>query len=184
MGPRLIVVPGLRGSGDAHWQTWLERRFEGALRVEQDDWDAPELDRWAARVAATVAAAGDGPHVLVAHSFGCLATAQALAREPRLDVAEVLLVAPAEPARFGLAGRLPSAALPVRSRLFASETDPWMSAASAAAWARRWGSDWLNLGDAGHVNVASGHGPFPLAHEWTAAALRHAARGSRVSLAA
>ena len=72
--PRLIIVPGLRGSGEAHWQTWLEGRFEGAVRVEQDDWDTPDLARWSRRIAETVAALGPGPHAIAAHSFGCRIT--------------------------------------------------------------------------------------------------------------
>lgn len=172
---RLVVVPGLRGSGAAHWQTWLEQEFAGAARVEQDDWDEPDLDRWASRVIETVESLGRGPHVLAAHSFGCLATVRALVRRPDLAVAHLLLVAPAEPLRFGVADRLPQARLATPCCLVASDTDPWMSAASARAWSLRWGTEWINLGDAGHVNVASGFGPFPLARDWTFAALRSAA---------
>ena len=76
--------------------------------------------------------------------------------------------------RFGVADRLPQARLATPSCIVASDTDPWMSAASARAWALRWGAEWVNLGDAGHVNVASGFGPFPLARDWTLAALRSA----------
>ena len=50
--------------------------------------------------------------------------------------------------------------------LVASDSDPWMSATQAHAWAHLWGCDWINLGDAGHINVESGYGPFPLAREW------------------
>ena len=180
-GPRLVVAPGLHGSGAEHWQSWLERQVDGAVRVEQDAWSEPDLDRWADRVAETVRAAGPGPHVVVAHSFGCLATLRALQRHPRLDVARVLLVAPAEPTRFGVAASLPQARLRIPSTLVASDTDPWMTATSARAWALRWGSDWINLGDAGHINVASGFGPFPLARDWAFAALAHLAPAGRSS---
>jgi len=174
LSSRLVVVPGLHGSGDAHWQTWLEQEFAGSARVEQDAWDEPDLDRWADRVVETVEALGGGPHVLAAHSFGCLATVRALARRPQLAVAHLLLVAPAEPMRFGVADRLPQARIATPSCVVASDTDPWMSAASARAWSLRWGTEWLNLGDAGHVNVASGFGPFPLARDWAFSALRSA----------
>lgn len=168
---RLVIVPGLHGSGAEHWQSWLQGQVDGAVRVEQDEWSVPDLERWSDRVASTLDALGPGPTVLVAHSFGCLATVRALTRRPTLDVAQVLLVAPAEPTRFDIAATLPPSRLRVRSCMVASDNDPWMTATQAHAWARRWGSDWINLGNAGHVNVDSGYGPFPLAREWATAAL-------------
>jgi uncharacterized protein len=169
--PRLLIVPGLHGSGAEHWQTWLQGQVDGALRVEQDAWHVPDLEAWSQRVADTVEALGPGPHVVVAHSFGCLATARALLCRPGLDVAQALLVAPAEPSRFGAGPALPQSRLAAHSCIVASDNDPWMSASQAHAWALRWGSDWINLGNAGHVNVDSGYGPFPLAREWAAGAL-------------
>ena len=29
---RLLVIPGLHGSGDAHWQTWLQAHFKRSRR--------------------------------------------------------------------------------------------------------------------------------------------------------
>ena len=169
--PRLVIVPGLHGSGAEHWQSWLQHQVDGAVRVAQDDWGVPDLGGWSERVAETVAALGPGPHVIVAHSFGCLATVRAVARHPALAVAQVLLVAPAEPNRFDVAAVLPQSRLAARSCVVASDNDPWMSATQAHAWALRWGSDWINIGNAGHINVDSGYGPFPLAREWAAGAL-------------
>jgi uncharacterized protein len=170
-GPRLVVVPGLHGSGPGHWQTWLQGQVADSVRVEQDDWRTPDLERWSDRVADTLEALGTGPHVIAAHSFGCLATVRATLRRPSLDVAQLLLVAPADPARFDAATALPQGRLGLPTCIVASDTDPWMSAEHAGEWASRWGSDWINLGDAGHINVESGYGPFPLAREWAAGAL-------------
>ena len=167
---RLVIAPGLHGSGDGHWQTWLHGQIDGSARVEQDFWSVPDIERWADRIAETVDALGPGPHVIVAHSFGCLASVHLAARRPA-DIAQMLLVAPAEPDRFGVAPVLPQSRLAVPSCMVASDNDPWMSAARAQAWALRWGSSWINLGNAGHINVDSGHGPFPLAREWAAGAL-------------
>ena len=169
--PRLVIVPGLHGSGAEHWQSWLQHQVADSVRVVQDDWSAPDLERWSDRVADTLAAQGPGPHVVVAHSFGCLAAVRAAARHPSLDIAQVLLVAPAEPNRFDAAATLPQSRLATRSCVVASDNDPWMSATQAHAWASRWGSDWINLGNAGHINADSGYGPFPLAREWAAGAL-------------
>jgi predicted alpha/beta hydrolase family esterase len=168
---RLVIVPGLHGSGAQHWQSWLEDEIAGSARVVQDDWGTPDLERWSERVAATLAALGPGPHAVVAHSFGCLATVRAARRDPSLGIGRMLLVAPAEPTRFDVAHALPQTRLAIPSCVVASDNDPWMSATQAHAWALRWGSDWINLGNAGHINVDSGYGPFPLTREWAAATL-------------
>jgi predicted alpha/beta hydrolase family esterase len=189
---RLVVVPGLQGSGEAHWQSWLERQIPSAVRVEQHDWRAADIAAWADRIEETLASLEDGPHVLVAHSFGCLAVMHVLQRHERArrarrgapdesfgSIAQALLVAPAEPARFGVVDALPQGRVDVPTCVVASDDDPWMPAASARAWALRWHSDWINLGDAGHINVASGFGPFPLARDWCWAALRRLERAAQ-----
>ncbi|MEK6349793.1 MAG: alpha/beta hydrolase [Burkholderia sp.] len=164
--PRVVTVPGLHGSEGAHWQSWLERQFARSLRVEQDDWEAPHLARWAGAVRDTLARER-GPFVLAAHSFGCLATAHALLRgDLALDpsaVAGVLFVAPASPSKFAFAGAFEARRLPVPSILIGSETDPWMSLGDARELARQFGSAFVNLGDAGHINTAAGFGPWPRA---------------------
>ncbi|MBN3791889.1 alpha/beta hydrolase [Burkholderia sp. Ac-20353] len=161
--PRLVTVPGLHGSEGAHWQTWLERQFPRSLRVEQHDWDAPDLAGWAQSVRALLERER-GPFVLAAHSFGCLAAAHALAQCPQAgDVAGVLLVAPASPQKFTFAGPFDARRLVVPSIVIGSETDPWMSLGDARTLAQRLGSAFVNLGDAGHINTAAGFGPWPRA---------------------
>jgi uncharacterized protein len=161
--PRLVTVPGLHGSEGAHWQTWLERQFARSLRVEQDDWDAPDLAVWAQAVR-DVLARERGPFVLAAHSFGCLAAAHAMQQASYVaDVAGVLFVAPASPAKFAFAGPFEPRRLGVPSILIGSETDPWMPLAGSRELAQRLGSAFVNLGDAGHINTAAGFGPWPRA---------------------
>jgi predicted alpha/beta hydrolase family esterase len=180
MSVRLLVVPGLQDSGPAHWQSWLQGQYRDSLRVRQRDWTAPDLDRWAARIATTLDHAGAGHMwIAVAHSFGCLALARHLAQEPDSPIAAALFVAPAEPDKFGVAGLLPQRRLRVPSALVASDSDPWMSAASTRRWASRWGSHWLTLGDAGHINAESGFGPLPFAKRWVTATSQRLARANR-----
>lgn len=154
-----LIVPGLNGSGPEHWQTWLEGRIPGSIRVHQNDWAEPNLDRWAGALRREVHRAGDRV-VIVAHSFGCLAAAQ-VAFDYRELVAGVMLVAPADPLRFGLDHRLPKTTLGVPVALIASTDDPWMSYRRAAKWADTWDAYLINLGAVGHINVASGFGPWP-----------------------
>jgi predicted alpha/beta hydrolase family esterase len=183
---RVLIVPGLRGSEPDHWQGWLQRFSRDAVRVVQHDWHVPDLRRWSARIGATLDRAGPGPWLAVAHSFGALALAHHLVRdEPDQRVAAALLVAPADPDKFGIGELMPSGALPVPTTLVLSTSDPWLSLAAGERWARRWQARSISLGDAGHINVAAGFGPLPLARRWVLAQeqrLAPARRPQRASL--
>lgn len=160
---RLLVIPGLNDSGPAHWQTWLQAQFgRRAVRVEQEDWAVADLARWSQRIEAELARHPPARWVAVAHSFGCLALLRWLAHGGE-GVHSALLVAPADPAKFGVGAKLPQSLLRIPSVIMASETDPWMTFASASGWARVWGSQVLNLGDVGHINTEAGFGPLPRA---------------------
>ena len=176
---RVFIVPGLHDSSPAHWQTWLQSRHCGALRVRQADWDDPQLERWADAVGATVRQAGPARWIAVAHSFCCLALARHLAQQPDTPIVAALLVAPADPDKFGVAPLLPRRALGVPGLLVASDTDPWMSAPRALEWGQRWGLNTFNLGDAGHINAESGFGPWPFAGRWVHAMQQRLARQAR-----
>ncbi len=189
---RVLVIPGLRNSGEAHWQTWLQAQYRGAVRVQQDDWERPDIEAWSHRIAQTIARASpDTEWIAVAHSFGCLALShylhhlaprtQAPSREQ--GIRSALLVAPADPDKFGLASQLPQTGLGIASTLIASETDPWMPLDRAQAWAHTWGSRFINLGDAGHINVDSGFGPWPLARYWVDHLVRDVQRTRRLQRA-
>lgn len=176
---RLLIVPGLRDSGPAHWQTWLQGLHRSAVRVQQRDWATPDLDRWAARIAGVIERNGRGPWLVAAHSFGALAAARALALQPDLPMAALLLVAPADPDKWGMGELLPQGRLQIPSTLVASETDPWLRLAKARHWAQRWGSHLVNLGDAGHINAEAGFGPLPFAQRWVTAMSQGLARARR-----
>lgn len=155
---RVLLVPGLHDSGPDHWQSRWQRLHPSFERVVQDDWARPRLAQWSARLD-QVRARDARPVLLVAHSFGCLTAAHSIARDPR-GVAGALLVAPADPDKFGVAALLPQRRLPCPSILIGSDNDPWMTAAHAAAWARRWGSAWIGAGMLGHINAESGLGDW------------------------
>ncbi|MFP3889237.1 alpha/beta hydrolase [uncultured Ralstonia sp.] len=161
----VLTVPGLHGSGPGHWQSHWEHRFADWQRVEQDDWGTPDLRQWSARVGETVRAVQAArPRqgvraVLVAHSFGCLASLH-WAMQARSAVAGVLLVAPADPDKFGVADLLPQRALPFPAIVVASRNDPWLSYCQAVEWGIRWGAEIVDAGHAGHINADSGLGDW------------------------
>lgn len=177
--PRLLIVPGLHDSGPSHWQSWLQRRYRSSVRVRQRDFTTPDLPRWSERVGDTVDAYPGERFVAVAHSFGCLALVAHLAQQPDSPIRAALLVAPADPAKFGLSEQLPATPLPRPLTLIYSLSDPWMRAESSRRWALAWGAQAINLGDAGHINAEAGFGPLPLAQRWADAAIARWARELR-----
>lgn len=158
MTPPSLIVPGLHGSGGAHWQSWWQVAVPGVLRVEQDDWNTPDLGVWTDRLLLTVASQPQ-PVWLVAHSFGCLVAAQAISMRSR-NIAGAYLVAPADPDRFGLAASLALNPLPVPTAMVISSNDPWLAENKALWLAQRWGSEVFPVGNAGHLNTAAGFGPW------------------------
>lgn len=168
-----VIVPGVGGSEYSHWQSWLQRQLMSCSRVEQQDWNAPVLETWVEQFRSTVAAI-DAPLQIVAHSFGCLTTVAALAQYPALQrkVKNLVLVAPANPGRFGEAGFARDSQhdyqdyfhqlqVQVPASMLISENDPWLNAEHALELAQSWQLEPVSLGHVGHINVASGFGPFP-----------------------
>lgn len=155
----IVLVPGLYDSDVDHWQSHWQRRFPFWRRVTLRNWSEPDILRWTDAIRRCLADCRR-PAVLVGHSMGALASARFAAEQPE-QVAGLMLVAPAEPARFELEEMVPAAALPAPSVLAASHDDPLLRFSSARDWAARWGSRLEDLGDAGHVNSEAGFGPWP-----------------------
>ncbi len=153
-----LIIPGLHGSGADHWQSWWQALEPGARRVDQPDWETPDLARWAHTVAAALQRSPT-PVWLVAHSFGCLAAVVAAQRLPQA-VAGAFLVAPADPDIFEVADALPQETLPFPVVVVGSSNDPWITLMKAGYWAHRWGGRLVGIGPAGHINVESGYGPW------------------------
>lgn len=154
-----LIVPGLKSSGPTHWQSWFEQRIPGSVRVIQRDWNDAHLPDWSSRVRREIATT-PGQLFIVAHSFGVLAAVQA-ANDHSHRISGALLVAPADPDRFRVSEFLPQSQLGFPAVVVGSTNDPWMTLERAAAWADLWGADFVNLGEAGHINSESGFGPWP-----------------------
>ena len=154
----ILMVPGLASPDEGHWQARWQSRLKTARWVGSAD-DPPDRK---SRVEALVAAAeaDDKPAVLIAHGLGVLAVAFAA---PRLNgrVAGALLVAPTDPAGTPGWEDVPRNPLPFPSLLVASASDPHCTLAVADDLAADWGSQFVDAGDAGHLDSASGHGLWP-----------------------
>lgn len=161
--PTILIVPGWRDSGPGHWQSLWADAIEGAVRVQQDNWISPTRSAWVNRIAETVLAQ-NAPVVIVAHSLGAIATTH-LPSEAAKRIQGALLVAPADPERRAPLvdfSPVPYQVLPYRSVLVASSNDPYCPVRTAGAYARAWGSEFVRLQNAGHINIESGFGEWPL----------------------
>lgn len=162
--PKTLILPGLDGSPTPHWQHWWAATDPAALIVEQHDWSTPTHEAWEAELAGAIL--NHPGCILVGHSLGAVLAARILTRWPQLKVSAALLVAPANPdysKRLASFAGLPDRPLGVPATLVASRNDPWMSFAQSRQLANVWGADLIDLGFAGHINVASGFGPWPTA---------------------
>ncbi|MEY5097368.1 MAG: hypothetical protein RJA36_87 [Pseudomonadota bacterium] len=161
--PTILIVPGWRDSGPGHWQTLWTGQLPRVHRVVQDNWVSPTRSAWVGRLAETLSEI-DGPVVVAAHSLGCIATVH-LPPEAASRIVGALLVAPADPERRSVLSDfapVPCQSLPYRSIVVAASNDPFCPVRLSGAYARAWGSEFVRLQDAGHINVESGHGDWPL----------------------
>jgi predicted alpha/beta hydrolase family esterase len=159
----IVIVPGWRDSGPGHWQSLWAESLPGAVRVVQDDWVSPVKTAWVAAIGRTILAQ-PGPVVVAAHSLGCIATTH-LPSDVARKIQGALLVAPADPERRGVLSDfapVPYQPLPYRSIVVASNNDPFCPIRTAGAYARSWSSELVRLQNAGHINIESGFGEWPL----------------------
>lgn len=166
--PLILLVPGLDGSGPKHWQRRWAEELDDCQMVELGSWENPHRNTWINRLNLAVHRAGR-PVVLVAHSLGCVLAAWWSKFEQQgapLPVVGALLVAPPEVDFFPRDDRLngfapaPADALPFPSILVASRNDPWIGFDTAKMLARKWGSEFVDAGNAGHINADSGLGSW------------------------
>jgi predicted alpha/beta hydrolase family esterase len=158
---KTLIVPGLDGSPAPHWQHWWAATDPTALMVDLSDPSRPVPAVWEIELASMILRHPDS--LLVGHSLGVVLIARLLSRWPQLRVRGALLVAPAETKgndRAGQFGDIPELRLDIPTTLIASRNDPWMGFDRAAHLAQVWGSRLVDHGHVGHINVASGFGPW------------------------
>jgi predicted alpha/beta hydrolase family esterase len=156
-----FIIPGLGNSGPEHWQTYFEQSGENFKRIQQQEWDAPNCDHWIQTIDEALASTDLSNTVLIGHSLGCATIAHWAAKYHKI-IKGALLIAPSDleaplytfPAT-GFAP-IPTAKINFPTIVVASADDPWVSMERATEFANNWGSELICIGNAGHINVASG----------------------------
>ena len=141
--------------------------FTCAQHGAADNFYRPDFADWIARLDAAIATSPEPP-VLVAHSLSCALVAHWSVQQNHA-IAGALLVAPADvdsdahtPPETRAFRPMPMATLPFHSIVIASSDDPYVDRNRAAAFATAWGSRFVDIGAAGHINTGSGFGAWPL----------------------
>ncbi|HJQ05199.1 MAG TPA: alpha/beta hydrolase [Nocardioides sp.] len=172
-GP-VVLVAGLRGDVEDHWQSHLARTLPDVVVVDSFGRDQADLDGRIADLEAAVAGLTE-PATIVAHSAGVLVTVHWAARTARTamirgavlatppDLGRPLPAAYPTSMELARAGWLPVPAqpLPFPSVVGVSADDDLGDPVRVRALARAWGSAVEELGAVGHLNPASGFGPWP-----------------------
>jgi uncharacterized protein len=160
-----FIIPGLGNSDENHWQTHFENSGENFIRINQKSWDEPACEDWILNIENSISAYEPSEVVLVAHSLGCTAVAH-WARRFQKYIKGALLVAPSDIENpvytFPMNGftPIPLEKLPFKSIVVASSNDIWVSEERALFFANAWGSEFICIGEAGHINVAGGYGEW------------------------
>jgi len=163
--PKVLIVPGLYGSGPDHWQSQWEKQNPSFRRVEQSDWDTPACHDWTATLDSAIREEHDNV-ILVGHSLGSVTIAHWASRYGR-RISGALIVAPSdtEAVTFpqGTTGfaPIPTDRLPFPSIVIASSKDPYISFERVTQLSKAWGSELISLGPCGHISTADGFGPWP-----------------------
>ncbi|CAH8283318.1 hypothetical protein EV196_102280 [Mariniflexile fucanivorans] len=158
---KLIIIPGLGGSGEHHWQSLWLKKFDNSIRVIQDDWDAPNLKNWLDKLNDSIVK-HNAPIILVAHSLAVSLVLHWTNRYKNPNIKGALLVAPADvdspthtPDILRDFSWMPTSKLTFPSIVVASEDDAFVSLNRAKYFAEQWGSDFINIGFKGHINSDS-----------------------------
>lgn len=175
----VVIVYGYDGSGPGHWQRWIEDELKrsGApvLFPDLPEPTAPQKDAWVAMLADILARAHGDPVTFVAHSLGCWAIDHLLVERGAAGVHAALLVAPPSPflmfepveTFFPPPRRAAAwASIAHRTLVVGSDNDEFTSPEEFEEIALTIGVRCQIIPGAGHINLTSGHGPWPFAIEW------------------
>ena len=161
MEPKLLILPGLGDSGEKHWQSYWLRKFENSSKLIQDNWDEPVLKDWLHNLNEAILKL-DSPTILVAHSLAVSMVMHWASANSNPNIAGALLVAPADvdssehaPEVIWNFAPIPTMPLTFPSIVISSENDPYISIERAEYLAQQWGSDFVNVGQKGHINSES-----------------------------
>ncbi|MFY0601901.1 MAG: serine hydrolase family protein [Cyclobacteriaceae bacterium] len=157
---KVYNIPGWKNSNEDHWQSvWECNEPDVFERITQSNWANPKREEWVRNIGKILKGRED---VLVtSHSIGCAAFIHAVS-DYKLSINGALLVAPSDPEQLNYPDEIegftpvPLMKLPFPSIVVASSNDQAVSIDRAEYFADCWGSEFIKLPDAGHIDDQSG----------------------------
>lgn len=155
-------IPGLRNSGEDHWQTLWEKKYPNDfIRIEQDNWEEPDCEAWTNRLEEVLSQHDLSEAILIGHSVGC-ATIVNWFKKFNHQIKGALLVAPSDVERgdypLYITGFIPLhlEQLPFPSIVVASTDDHVVDFERAEYFADIWGSELEVIEAGGHLEGSIG----------------------------
>ena len=166
-----VNIPGLHNSDENHWQSRFEEAYSDEfIRVNQADWDQPDCETWIDQIESTLDKLDHSQLILIGHSIGCMAIVKWFEKYGH-PIKGALLVAPSDsekesyPSYITGFTPIPKTKLPFPTIVVASDNDHVTELERSKVFAQNWGSEFVLLHDAGHIEPQSGFGDWPLGLE-------------------
>lgn len=144
----------------------MGKKLSTARRVQQTHWSKPICEEWVNEVKIAIAQS-QKPIVIIAHSLGVPTTIHATLKNAE-KVRGAFFVAPPDvsnekirPKHLMTFGPYHCKKLSFPSVVIASRNDEFCQFSVAEKLAGDWGALFVDAGLSGHINVESGHGPWP-----------------------
>ena len=157
----LLLLPGLGDSDPLHWQSFWLKKFNPSTKLVQENWDEPKLEDWLKELKKAIQKI-NSPTILVAHSLAVSLIMHWASANSHPNIVGALLVAPADvdspdhtPEVIRNFSPMPLQKLSFPSIVVCSENDPYMDLKKGEYLAEKWGSEFINIGQKGHINSNS-----------------------------
>jgi uncharacterized protein len=174
MNRSFLILHGLGGSGPAHWQTWLVKELvqqgEKVYYPELPEQDQPDKGEWLKSLDSVMAGIPEEEELtVIAHSLACILWFHYASAAPVRRVKRVILVCPPSirtdlkqvASFFPLPEELTRIGEASERTLIVQSSDDIYCPLEDIVYYQNLGVPHLTLPRMGHINVDSGHGPWP-----------------------
>lgn len=169
MAKKVLLLHGWGGSNQPHWQCWLAgelaKEYGCVSFFEFSDFDTPKLDVWKKELLAHLQ--DFRPDIVICHSLANILWFHLCNDEALQEVHKLYLVAPPsleckiEELQSFFPVQAPKKLYAKKILLITSTNDPYLSVEEADKLQKELEIAMHVIKDGGHLNAASGYGPWP-----------------------